>query len=379
MILLSGKNTFVGIIRWADYSYHPLSSKIPLRLPSFIRRNNPSLIQTLIEAGFTPQTAYGFISTADSVFTVPAPPIHSATADISFGIEPHNLLGKIFPLDFRPTPIQNRTISLKGNLTTDFINELLSPVASFFEGRRKHAWEPTPEYAIQLTTISHLQEFYDYAFVIEAHVALPQRIVIRAEDGPFVTFEVTYFTPYSHWYYTRLSKVPSYNETYYSPNVLTIRDVEISTSTGDWIEFLAFNYGFTLTISKEIFPVYTFPAVVETSGNWSSPSSYQFPLVEKEWGAVVQSVKEGGISITLDVTCYIPSDANLVLSADLFGGSNVSLYARQSFPLTIRLSPYHVIKANAQVSSITSSSALNELLRINAHIILTEPIEVTLQ
>jgi len=372
MLLLSGKNSFICIMRWKEEQLPLVFEKVPFRLPYWFS-GRPNVIQLYLDAGMNVEITYGFhILDVGATIQYPSPPVDSIMVNTTFGVEPNLMLGKIFSLDFRPSPIEGRNVVIRGKVTTEFLTELLYPLAVFTEYRRRFAFEPTPIYGIQVVTVSHLPEFSEYVHVIEVPVAVPQRIVISADSNSFVSFEVTYFTPYASWYISKLfgRRLPSWFDPVYSENVYTIREVEVGFTKGSWWEILGFPYSFSFTANKEITPVYTFPAV---AGNT--------PLVAREWGSVAQSIREGPFTLELDLTYHVSSDATLPLGYELLGalgGGHMFTYSRQSFPFTLRLSPFHLIEATAQVVSLTSTHISTDALRIAARILLAEPIGVTL-
>jgi hypothetical protein len=336
------------------------------------------ILATAINQG-VPFKAYGFNNLG--VEYSPAPPIEGASVSTDFGVAPLELLGKVFSYTFKPVPIGGRSISLSGFLSTEFLPEVLSLVWSAGESggrtfRRRKSREATPEYGIQLIATSILPEFADYCFIVETHMAIPTRVTIQGSaDKPIISFNTDFYTPYLSWYTDRIVLPPVHNLPVppYSSNLLTIRDIDIRFPTGLWADLLGLIYGFTLSVTKSISPVYTFPEVEDTEAGYGVPAN---PLVADEWGSVAQCIKEGLVDIRLELLCGLASDINLEVFQRLFGGTNIYQNTREYFLVDINFANLLMLRAAAMVTDLATSISPDDAYMVRATLRLSEPIHV---
>ena len=362
MILFSGRNIKVCIIRWL------MGGVIPFRLPVTARWEKRVLLGALSYG--VPFRAYGFNNLG--VDYLPAPPVEQVSVNTDFGIAPLELLGKVFAYTFKPTLIGGRSISLTGYMSLEFLPEILSLVWNL-DGetpQRRYSREPTPEYGIQLTATSALPEFLDYCFVVEAHMAIPTRVSLRgSQDRPLISFDLDFFVPYTSWYTDRLAELPSAQV--YSEQLFTIRDIQISSPSPYWGDLLGLIYGFSLTVTKAITPTYTFPESWDLGVGYGVPT---LPYVADEWGSVAQCIKEGLVSIRLELVCGLASDINLVLS-ERYGG-NIYYYTREYFPLEINFGGIVGLRAAAMVTDLSINPSPEGAAMLRASLQLSEPIYI---
>jgi len=374
LILFSGKNVRVCLIRW----YRPQGAQpIPFRVLSLEEKWNEKRVLSVALSRGLPYKAYGFNNLG--VGYMPAPPIETVTVNTDFGVAPLELLGKIFTFTFKPTPIGGRSVSLSGYLSVEFLPEILSLVWNLDDEnpRRRGSYEPTPEYGIQLTATSMLPEFINHCFVVETHMAIPTRVSLRGStDKPIISFDMEFFTPYLSWYTDMVNTqmlVEEMENPSYSGNLLTIRDIEIRFPTGLWADLLGLIYSFSLTVTKVINPVYTFPEAVDWEATYGTPT---IPLVQGEWGSVAQSIKEGSIDMRLEIQSGIASDINLPTFQQLFGGTNIYYYTREYFPVDINFANLVLLRAAAMVSDLSTSISPDDTYMVRAVLRLSEPIAV---
>jgi hypothetical protein len=368
LILFSGKNVKACIIRWLA------GGLVPFRMP-IIATKERRILAAAMSYG-VPFKAYGYNNLG--VGYLPAPPIESAAANTDFGVAPLELLGKVFSYTFKPTPIGGRSVSFSGSLSVEFLPEILSLVWNL-DGetpRRRSSREPTPEYGIQLTATSMLPEFAEYCFVVETHMAIPTRVSIQGStDRPIISFSMDFYTPYLSWYTDRVTALPRYDLPVppYSQNLLTIRDIGISFPTGLWADLLGLVYGFSLSVTKTISPVYTFPETLDFGVNYAVPT---IPLVADEWGSVAQSIREGLVDLRLELLCGLASDINLEVFHRLFGGTNIYYYTREYFFVDINFANLVVLRAAAMVTDLSTSISPDDAYMVRAVLRLSEPIYV---
>jgi hypothetical protein len=353
LILFSGKNVKACIIRWLA------GGLVPFRMPITATKER-RILAVAVSYG-VPFKAYGFNNLG--VGYLPAPPIESASVNTDFGVAPLELLGKVFGYTFKPIPIGGRSVSLSGSLSVEFLPEILSLVWNLDGGtpRRRLSREPTPEYGIQLTATSMLPEFAEYCFVVETHMAIPTRVSIQGStDRPIISFSMDFYTPYLSWYTDRVTVLPRYDLPVppYSENLLTIRDIGISFPTGLWADLLGLVYGFSLSVTKSISPVYT------------------IPLVADEWGSVAQSIKEGPVELRLELLCGLASDINLEVFHRRFGGTNIYYYTREYFLVDINFANLVLLRAAAMVTDLSTSVSSDDAYMVRAVLRLVEPIYV---
>jgi hypothetical protein len=305
---------------------------------------------------------------------LPAPPIEGVTVSGDFGVAPLEILGKLFAFTFKPIPIGRRSISITGSLSKEFLPEVLSSVWNAEAGRRRKSFERAPEYGIQLVALPMIPEFVGYCFVVETHVAIPARVRIQGSSGdrPVLSFSMDFLTPYLSWYTDRAEVgVPASSAaSLFSSNLLTIRDISIRFPTGIWADLLGLVYAFTFSLERTISPVYTFPEVEDSEVNVGGASVK--PLVVDEWGSVAQSVKEGPVSMQLELQAGLASDVNLAV----FQLTNIYNYVREQFPIDIVFSDVVTLRAMAMVESISTSIAPDETYMLRAVLRLSEPISI---
>jgi hypothetical protein len=381
LILFSGKNIRVSIIRW---------SRTPTPIPFRILQADGSeeggreshggsqgkerrILRAALAYG-NAYRVYGF-NLLDLPY-LPAPPIDGVTVSGDFGVAPLEILGKLFAFTFKPIPIGGRAISITGSLSKEFLPEVLSSVWNYEAGGRRKSFEPAPEYGIQLVAVSMIPEFAGRCFVVETHMAIPTRVRIQGSSGdkPIVSFNVDFLTPYLSWYTDRtgmgflpFSAAPA---PLFSSNLLTIRDISIRFPTGIWADLLGLVYSFAFTLERTIAPAYTFPGVEDSEVNVSGTRVR--PLVADEWGSVAQSVKEGPIAMQLELQAGLASDVNL----EVFQLTNIYNYVREQFPIDIVFSDVVTLRAMAMVESISTSIAPDETYMLRAILRLSEPINI---
>jgi hypothetical protein len=179
-----------------------------------------------------------------------------------------------------------------------------------------------------------------------------------------------FLTPYLSWYTDRaevgVSASPAAPP--FSSDLLTIRDISIRFPTGIWADLLGLVYAFSFSLERTISPVYTFPEVEDSEVNVGGASVK--PLVADEWGSVAQSVKEGPVSMQLELQAGLASDVNLAV----FQLTNIYNYVREQFPIDIVFSDVVTLRAMAMVEGISTSIAPDETYMLRAVLRLSEPI-----
>jgi hypothetical protein len=389
LILFSGKNVKVSIIRWLR-----TATPIPFRIlqtdgseEEESHGRSQGKERRILRAALAYGNAYrvyGF-NLLDLPY-LPAPPIDGVTVSGDFGVAPLEILGKLFAFTFKPIPIGGRAISITGSLSKEFLPEVLSSVWNYEAGRRRKSFEPAPEYGIQLVAVSMIPEFADRCFVVETHMAIPTRVRIQGSsvgDKPIVSFNMDFLTPYLSWYTDVLpppdesgsggsgsggsGAVPAF---LFSSDLLTIRDISIRFPTGIWTDLLGLIYSFAFSLERTIAPAYTFPEVEDSEVNVSGARVR--PLVADEWGSVAQSVKEGPIAMQLELQAGLASDVNL----EVFQLTNIYNYVREQFPIDIVFSDVVTLRAMAMVESISTSIAPDETYMLRAILRLSEPINI---
>jgi hypothetical protein len=380
LILFSGKNVKVSIIRWLR-----TATPVPFRIlqtdgseEEESHGRSQGKERRILRAALAYGNAYrvyGF-NLLDLPY-LPAPPIDGVTVSGDFGVAPLEILGKLFAFTFKPIPIGGRAISITGSLSKEFLPEVLSSVWNYEAGRRRKSFEPAPEYGIQLVAVSMIPEFADRCFVVETHMAIPTRVRIQGSSGgdkPIVSFNMDFLTPYLSWYTDRtgmgflpFSAAPA---PLFSSNLLTIRDISIRFPTGIWADLLGLVYSFAFSLERTIAPAYTFPEVEDSEVNVSGARVR--PLVADEWGSVAQSVKEGPIAMQLELQAGLASDVNL----EVFQLTNIYNYVREQFPIDIVFSDVVTLRAMAMVESISTSIAPDETYMLRAILRLSEPINI---
>lgn len=378
MILFSGKNVKISIIRWLRT---PEARPIPFRILQAEEAKSQGGSQGKERRILRAALAYG---NAYRVYGfnllglpyLPAPPIEGVTVSGDFGVAPLEILGKLFAFTFKPTPIGGRSISITGSLCKEFLPEVLSSVWDAEGGGRRRSFEPAPEYGIQLVALSMIPDFVDRCFVVETHMAIPTRVRIQGSSGgdkPILSFHMDFLTPYLSWYTDRtevgvLSSAAS--TSLFSGNILTIRDISIRFPTGIWADLLGLVYAFSLSLERTIAPAYTFPGVEDSEVDvWGANVK---PLVADEWGSVAQSVKEGPIAMQLELHSGLASDVNL----QVFQLTNIYNYTREYFPVDIVFSDVATLRATAMVSELSISLSPDETYMLRAVLRLSEPISI---
>jgi hypothetical protein len=392
LILFSGKNVKVSIIRWLR-----TAAPIPFRILQTdgseeekeeeshgrSQEKERRILRAALAYG-NAYRVYGF-NLLDLPY-LPAPPIDGVTVSGDFGVAPLEILGKLFAFTFKPIPIGGRAISITGSLSKEFLPEVLSSVWNYEAGGRRKSFEPAPEYGIQLVAVSMIPEFADRCFVVETHMAIPTRVRIQGSSGgdkPIVSFNMDFLTPYLSWYTDVLpppdesgsgesgsGKSGAVPAPLFSSDLLTIRDISIRFPTGIWADLLGLIYSFAFSLERTIAPAYTFPEVEDSEVNVSGARVR--PLVADEWGSVAQSVKEGPIAMQLEIQAGLASDVNL----EVFQLTNIYNYVREQFPIDIVFSDVVTLRAMAMVESISTSIAPDETYMLRAILRLSEPINI---
>jgi len=381
LILFSGKNVKVSIIRWLR-----TATPIPFRILQTDESGEGAgshgrsqgkerrILRSALAYG-NAYRVYGF-NLLDLPY-LPAPPIDGVTVSGDFGIAPLEILGKLFAFTFKPVPIGGRSISITGSLSKEFLPEVLSSVWNDEAGGRRRSFESAPEYGIQLVALSMIPEFAGHCFVVETHMAIPTRVRIQGSSGgdkPIVSFGMDFLTPYLSWYTDRTGidvfSSSAAAASLFSSNLLTIRDISIRFPTGIWVDLLGLVYSFTFSLERTISPVYTFPEVEDSEvAVWGARVK---PLVADEWGSVAQSVKEGPIAMQLELQAGLASDINLAV----FQLTNIYDYVREQFPIDIVFSDVVTLRAMAMVESISTSITPDESYLLRAVLRLSEPISI---
>jgi hypothetical protein len=308
---------------------------------------------------------------------LPAPPVEGVTVSGDFGVAPLEILGKLFAFTFKPTPIGGRFISITGSLCKEFLPEVLSSVWNAEAGGRRRSFEPAPEYGIQLVALSMIPEFVGHCFVVETHMAIPTRVRIQGSSGgdrPVLSFSMDFLTPYLSWYTDRTEigvlSSSAAAAPLFSSNLLTIRDISIRFPTGIWTDLLGLVYAFAFSLERTISPAYTFPGVEDSEVDvWGAGVK---PLVADEWGSVAQSVKEGPVSMQLELQAGLASDVNL----EVFQLTNIYNYVREQFPIDVVFSDVVTLRAMAMVEGISTSITPDETYMLRAVLRMSEPISV---
>jgi len=380
LILFSGKNVKVSIIRWLR-----TTTPIPFRILQTdgsggeeLHGRSQGKERQILRAALGYGNAYRVYGyNLLGLPYLPAPPIDGVTVSGDFGIAPLEILGKLFAFTFKPIPIGGRAISITGSLSKEFLPEVLSSVWNYEAGGRRRSFEPAPEYGIQLIAFSMIPEFAGYCFVVETHVAIPARVRIQGSSGgdkPIVSFSMDFLTPYLSWYTDKTGMgFPSFSAApapLFSSNLLTIRDVSIRFPTGIWADLLGLVYSFTFSLERTIAPAYTFPEVEDSEVDVSGARAK--PLVADEWGSVAQSVREGPIAMQLELQAGLASDVNL----EVFQLTNIYNYVREQFPIDIVFSDVVTLRAMAMVEGISTSIAPDETYMLRAVLRLSEPIYI---
>jgi hypothetical protein len=385
LILFSGKNVKVSIVRWLR-----TATPIPFRILQTgesaegeeshgrSRGEERRILRAALAYG-NAYRVYGF--NLLGLPYLPAPPLDGVTVSGDFGVAPLEILGKLFAFTFKPTPIGGRSISITGSLSKEFLPEVLSSVWNAETGERRRSFEPAPEYGIQLVALSMIPEFAGRCFVVETHMAIPTRVRIQGSSGgdrPIVSFTMDFLTPYLSWY---TDVVPPSDESnsgeseaapipLFSSDLLTIRDISIRFPTGIWTDLLGLVYAFSFSLERTIAPAYTFPEVEDSEVDvWGA---HVKPLVANEWGSVAQSVKEGPIAMQLELQAGLASDVNL----EVFQLTNIYNYVREPFPIDIVFSDVVTLRAMAMVESISTSITPDETYMLRAVLRLSEPINI---
>jgi hypothetical protein len=383
LILFSGKNVRVSIIRWLRA---PGAVPIPFRIPHEeaaeprVESQGWGRKDRVLRAALSYGNAYrvyGF--NLLGLPYLPAPPVESVAVSGDFGVAPLEILGKRFAFTFKPTPIGGRSISITGSLSKEFLPEVLSLVWNVEAGRKRGSVEPVPEYGIQLVALSMIPEFAGHYFVVEAHMAIPTRVRIQGSswgDKPIVSFSIDFLTPYLSWYTDmfeimeeHVSSLPPITPLF-SGNLLTIRDIEIRFPTGFWADLLGLVYSFSLSLEGTISPVYTFPEVEDLEVDvWGANVK---PLVSGEWGAIAQSIRDGPIAMQLEIQSGISSDVNFTV----FQLANIYNYMREPVSIEIVFSDVVTLQATAVVEGISTTVTPDETWLLRAVLRLGEPINI---
>jgi hypothetical protein len=376
LILFSGKNVKISLIRWLQTSG---AAPIPFRiLRAGESEEAGGKERRILRAALSYGNAYrvyGF--NLLGLPYLPAPPIEGVTVSGDFGVAPLEILGKLFAFTFKPIPIGGRSISITGSLCKEFLPEVLSSVWNAEAGGRRRSFEPAPEYGIQLVALSMIPEFAGHCFVVETHMAIPTRVRIQGSSGgdkPVLSFSMDFLTPYLSWYTDRAGidalSSSAAAAPFFSSDLLTIRDISIRFPTGIWADLLGLVYTFAFSLERTISPAYTFPEVEDSEVDvWGAGVK---PLVADEWGSVAQSVKEGPVSMQLELQAGLASDVNL----EVFQLTNIYNYVREQFPVDIVFSDVVTLRAMAMVESISTSITPDETYMLRAVLRMSEPISV---